>query len=470
VLSRPRAAWLVSLALCVACSAPEPDNLLVIVVDTLRRDHLGTYGYDRNTSPAIDALAADAVHFERAYATAPWTRPSVASMLTGLYPSAHGAMALNNLLAPSLHTLAETLAVNGYRTGAVVSHVVLSRQFGFDQGFEVYDEEEAQGHDHLSTPGVTSRAIEWIDSLPLDDRPFFLLVHYFDPHYQYRHHPDIGFASPPVGRLDGTESIEELRAFGASLTVDEVGLLLDLYDEEIRFTDQGIGQLLDHLRARGLYDRTLIVLTADHGEEFLERGWLGHTRTLHDELIAVPLLIRHGRLSRNGSSVPGPVSLVSLVPTVLELLGIPPAGMRLEGPALAGAVRGTDAPPRTVVFSEVDFRGRPEKRAAQRAAIAGRYKLVRDRLERRDRLFDLVEDPGERNEVGAQEPLRLERLQERLTRWSARIDPDAAAPPARPLTPEEREQLRALGYLGEERDASVGGTQRPFESRRGPAP
>jgi arylsulfatase len=453
VLSRPRAGWLVSLALCVACSAPEPDNLLLIVVDTLRRDHLGAYGYPRNTSPAIDAFAADAVRFERAYATSPWTRPSVASMLTGLYPSAHGAMALNNSLASSVHTLAETLAVHGYRTGAVVSHVILSRSFGFDQGFEVYDEEEAQGHDHLSTPGVTSRAIQWIDSLAPDGRPFFLLVHYFDPHYQYRHHPDIGFASPPVGRLDGTESIEELRTLGASLTPDEVGLLRDLYDEEIRFTDEGIGQLLDHLRERGLYDRTLIVLAADHGEEFLERGWLGHTRTLYDELIAVPLLIRHGRVGRNGSSVPSPVSLVSLSPTVLELLGLPLLGMRPEGPSLAAAVRGTEAPPRGVVFAEVDFRAMPEKRAAQRAAIAGRYKLVHDRLERRDRLFDVVADPGELNEVGAREPHRLERLQERLTRWSQRMNPGAVAPPTRPLTPEEREQLRALGYLGPEPDA-----------------
>ncbi|MBW2421989.1 MAG: sulfatase, partial [Deltaproteobacteria bacterium] len=268
---------------CLGCAEPEPPkNVLFIVVDTLRWDHVGVYGAARATTPAIDALAADSVRFERAYSTAPWTIPSVASMLTGLYPHAHGAMHFRSQLPPSVDTLAEILSAQGYATAASVSHTVLNRLRRFGQGFDRYLDSEAQGHKHLSTPGVTDQAIAFLKGFEKQDRPFFLFIHYFDPHYAFRHHPQLGFTNPPVERLTGSESITRLREMLPEMTRAELDFILALYDEEIRFTDGGIGRVLDALRELGLDDETLVVFTADHGEEFGERGWLGHTTTLRE--------------------------------------------------------------------------------------------------------------------------------------------------------------------------------------------
>ena len=253
------------------CSRNQPPNVLFIVVDTLRWDHLGCYGYERNTSPSIDTLASESVRFERAYSAAPWTKPSVASMITGLYPSTHGAAQLKSILPASIDTLAELLSREGFQTAGVVSHLLVSALLGFGQGFDSYLESESRGHDHVSTNGVTNQAIERLEKMAVDGRPFLLFVHYFDPHYNYLRHPEYGFAAEAGGRLTGTENINQLRRMLDSLTHEEIGFLLDLYDEEIRFTDAGIGRLLSRFRELGLYDDTLIILTSDHGEEFLER-------------------------------------------------------------------------------------------------------------------------------------------------------------------------------------------------------
>jgi membrane-anchored protein YejM (alkaline phosphatase superfamily) len=226
-----------------AAHETRPPNVLVIVVDTLRADHLGCYGHGRPTSPSIDALAASGVRFDRAYSAAPWTMPAVASMLTGLPPAAHGVESLQHMLPRDAVTLAERLTERGYVTAAVVSHLLISSRFHFDQGYAVFEEREAQGHDHVSTPGVTRTASTLLDLLARDERPFFLFVHYFDPHFNYRPHPEFGFAPPSVGSLDGTQGIDELRARLDELTPAEFGFLRDLYDEEIRLTDDGIGAL-----------------------------------------------------------------------------------------------------------------------------------------------------------------------------------------------------------------------------------
>jgi len=182
--------------------ADAPANVVLVVIDTLRRDHLGLHGHARPTSPVLDRFAEGATVFDHAYATAPWTRPSVASMFTGLYPSAHGSMALNNMLPGGVETLAERFARAGYATAGIVSHVIISEKFGFDQGFALWDEEEAKGHDHLSTPGVTERALKALDALA-GEEPFFLFIHYFDPHYEYLAHPEIGFDPARGASLHG---------------------------------------------------------------------------------------------------------------------------------------------------------------------------------------------------------------------------------------------------------------------------
>jgi arylsulfatase A-like enzyme len=400
--------------------------------------------------------------FDRAYATAPWTRPSVASMLTGLYPSGHGAMALNNLLVPEAETLAETLARAGYATAGIVSHVILSERFGFSQGFALWDEEEARGHDHLSTPGVTERALAALDALAAEDRPFFLFVHYFDPHYAYLAHPEIGFEPTAHPELRGGEDVEALRGRLDSLGPDEVAFLRARYDEEIRFTDAGFGRLLERLASLGVDDRTVVALTADHGEEFLERGWLGHTRTLYEELVAVPLVVR-GRAGApgHGQRVGRPVSLVSLTPTLLELAGVDAAGRVFEGPSLAPFVAGGEPPAADNVFAEVDFRGPVAKQARKKAVIGPRFKLIRDDRRGRVELYDLTNDPGERRDLARGGPSpAVDALQRELYAFTTRDRPDLGGSADEvPIDAELRERLRQLGYV-------QGG---PSEAREAPA-
>ena len=443
---------------CGDASGPDagerPANVILIVVDTLRRDHLGLYGYRRPTSPALDAFAEGAVVFDHAYSPAPWTRPAVASMLTGLYPSGHGAMALNNLLVPEIETLAEKFTRAGYATAGIVSHVILSKRFGFDQGFAYWNEEEARGHKYVSTPGVTRRAIAALDALAAEPSPFFLFVHYFDPHYEYRSHPEVGFEPRTGDSLRGDEDIETLRARLGSLDEADLAFLRARYDEEIRTTDAGIGRLLDHLEAAGIAGRTIVAVAADHGEEFRERGWLGHTRTLYQELVAVPLLVRgRGGSPGHGQRVRRPVSTVSLTPTLLELAGVEPAGASFEEPSLAAFVQGGDPPPAHHVFAEVDFRGPLAKQARKQAVMGARFKLIRDDRKGQIELYDLESDPAERKNLaaGRQSPAS-DALQRELYRFSTRPRPQHAPDGSAEaeIDPELRERLRGLGYVQDE--------------------
>ncbi len=346
---------------------------MLIVIDTLRRDHLGCYGAQRETSPAIDAFAAHAVRFERAYTTAPWTQPAVASMLTGLYPSGHG-LKRPGRLSGTIPTLAERLGDAGYATAAVVSHTLLKRRHGFDRGFERWDESPAAFPVRDSTSDAVTQAAQLaLAALAADARPFFLLVHYFDPHYEYLRHPDVGFAAPRAGRLDGSQSVAELRAM-VPLRNDERELLTALYDEEIRHTDAAVGRLLDALAASGRAENALIVLTADHGEEFQERGWIGHTNSLYDELMRVPLIVRPPGGAGAPADVDALVSLVSLTPTVLDYAGVRAEPAAASGRSWRPLLEGRALAPLPVLL-EVDFVPlRPErqvKRAHKKAVVAG---------------------------------------------------------------------------------------------------
>ncbi|MFQ5767302.1 MAG: sulfatase [Acidobacteriota bacterium] len=434
-------------------------NILFIVVDTLRPDHLGCYGSRRPVSPAMDELAARSVRFSHALASAPWTLPSIASMLTGLYPSAHRATHIRTRLSLKARTLAERLKEQGYRTAGIVSHTFLSTYLNMNQGFEIYSEKEAQGEDHLSTPGVTDQALQVLRLFKQVHQPFFLFVHYFDPHYRYRRHPEVGFAPSRAGRLQGNESIEELRAYGDRLGHEEVDFLRDLYDEEIRYTDGGIDRLLRGLREEGFKENTVVILAGDHGEEFLERGWLGHTRTLYQELIRVPLLIGLPRRRQAGRVVEEAVSLVSLVPTILELAGIEVEPGAFQSPSLVPALEGSAEP--SAILSEVDFvaykRQDGVKEAHKKALIVGAMKLIRDESQGRLEMYDLVHDPAEvadLSQVRVQEAAAMDRRLEEMLRKIRlrRLDQEE-----RKLDPEEIRHLEGLGYIGSDSAAPAAG-------------
>lgn len=427
------------------CGGEPPPNLLLIVVDTLRADHLGAYGHGRRTSPELDAFARDAVRFERAYATAPWTQPSVASILTGLAPATHGADRLLRVLPDSAVTLAERLRDAGYATGAVVSHTLLGPRFGFDQGFETFVHGDALGPGRFSTPGVTERGTQLLEAFAREQRPFFVMLHYFDPHYSYERHPDVGFAAAGgAGRLTGEESIETLLALDPPPAPEEVDFVRSLYDEEVHFTDAGIGRLLRAVDRLGIDERTVVVVSADHGEEFWERGALGHAHTLHEELVRVPLMIRGPGLEPR--VVDEPVSLLALAPTLLDLLEVPADGFQAR--SFAQRARTGTGPLPEPIYLETEYfepGESPDRASRKHGVIEGNLKLVEDRITGERRLYDLAADPDERDPLPDTRPAleaQLERLAERYASQRLEGAPSPIAP-----TPAERRMLEALGYV-----------------------
>ncbi len=396
-------------------------DIVLVVVDTLRADHLGTYGYSRPTSPAIDAFASRATVFDEAWAAAPWTLPSVMSIMTGRLPSRHRVENDGLKLAPEIPTLAETLAKSGYETGAFVSHVYVDRPFGFARGFGTFEDfglsEPAYRPETELEPTadrVTAGALAWIRSQ--ERRPLFLFVHYFDPHWPYdppaayrELFPD-SYRGPLKADYDSISKFQDpLRP----LPDDYRRFLIDRYDGEIRFVDEELRRLFEGLGAAGRGERTWVVLTGDHGEEFKDHGSVGHGRQLYEEVVRVPLLI--GRpAARPDDATPGrrvatPVSGVDLMPTILRLAGAaPPPG--LQGRSLVpflppgAAERAADAvgepPPadRTLVSETVRLN------ASRKTVRQGPMKLIRFMEDNRIELYDLAADPGERRDLAAARP------------------------------------------------------------------
>jgi arylsulfatase A-like enzyme len=452
-----RAIVLLCAVLGAACSDARPRNLVLITVDTLRADHLGSYGHERDTSPAIDALAASGVRFARAYATAPWTLPSMASIFTGLHPGAHGAGGVDQVLPGGVTTLTEILKEQGFTTVGLAAHDMLSAKNGFDQGFDSYSDAFAGSAQAVTTPELTREAVSTLRRLAAKEEPFFLFVHYFDPHYAYRGHQGVDFAPEQVGRLDGNDPIRVLRRIMEDIGPDEIAFVRDLYDEEIAITDRGIGQLLEALIEVGRADDTLVVFAADHGEEFFERGWIGHTRSLYEELVRIPLVIRDPSARRKGQVVDAPVSQVSIAPTILELLGIDAGTHEFHGPSLASYVRGAwplgsaDAAP---VLTEVDYRpgkhGLPLKLTVKQGIVVGDRKLIRDGLTGEIELYDMSDDPGETRNLAPSEPEAVAALLPLLDVELERTRRGGIEAEARALSEEERMQLRELGYPEDE--------------------
>lgn len=415
---------------------PAGPNLVLIVVDTLRADHLGVYGYSRDVSPHIDALAADGVVFRNAQSPAPWTTPSLASVLSGRHPTRLGFVDRPLRLPPDLVLLTELLRARNYRTHAIVSNLFASSAVGFEQGFDGFDEDNAQGHLHVSSASVTAKALAFLDGHAR--QPFFLFLHYFDPHYAYRLHPPDDYPDY-AGRLHDGMPIVELRAQAPQLGEGDARYLRALYDSEIRFTDRHLGAVFERLRELGLYEDALIVFLADHGEEFLERGdhWIGHTRTLYEEQLRVPLILKLPGGRGAGTRVDARVSLVDVAPTVLALLGLAfPGGYALDGVALD-----PERAASRLVVAET------RRWANLRAVYEDAWKLIRDLDSGRVELYRLDQDPGERVNLAASHPEPRQRLEQALQAWGDAMGNGGAPVDEGAFTPEEIEQLRSLGYV-----------------------
>ena len=395
-------------------------NVLLITIDTLRADYLGFGGHAAATSPALDRFAAGAVVFENARATSSWTLASLGALMTSTLSRENGCRDFGSRLADDVPTLAELLRAAGWRTGGVASHVFLGEKHGLNRGFDEYDQELVQeitrSHAAITSPRVTQKGLAWIAEHEGGAEPWFLWLHYFDPHADYLEHGELS-------RQFGTETSEQL------------------YEGEIAFTDRAIGRLLDRLARTGALEDTLVVVTADHGEEWEEHGRLGHGNTLHAEVLDVPLVVRVPGVAPR--RIAEPVSLLDVLPTVLELVGVEaPRGVR--GRSLAGALERGVAEARPVV---AELWLRPGQYA--RSVETDGWKLIVDRGGARSRLYEQGRDPGELRDLQAGMPERAAVLESLLEDLLPARDTEAAGPVVE-HTAQELETLRALGYLGDQ--------------------
>jgi arylsulfatase A-like enzyme len=310
-------------------------NVLLIGIDTLRWDHTSLSRRDergRSLTPNIKEFSEDAVVFENAISQSPWTLPAFASIMTGRYPLEHGAISFAGSLRESELTISEVLREAGYRTGGFVSHKYVDDRRGFAQGMDVF-EVVSEGHLAISSHKVSNSGLEFLER-HRGDGGFFLFLHYFDPHSEYRDHEGWTFANDGYSGWAADEELEmsDLMVRRHHLDSLDVKHLLDLYDEEIAYTDLHIGRVLDFLSDNGIYDDTAVIVVADHGEEFMEHGWLGHTVTLYEEVIRVPLVARLPGRADGHAVVETPLETRSVFPTVLDYLGIAdqpsPAGLQ----------------------------------------------------------------------------------------------------------------------------------------------
>jgi arylsulfatase A-like enzyme len=420
---------------------PQP-NIVLITIDTLRADHLGIYGYARPSSPSIDRLGETGLLFERALSPAPWTLPSMASLHTSLYPPEHGAIGARTKLPDDLTTLAESLQGGGYDTMAFVTHVFVSRRFGLAQGFRAFDESLVLGHDAVTSQDLTKNALRYLRREGRE--PFFLWVHYFDPHFSYVRHPEVGFlpADAP-DRLDYEDlRIAEPVLRGGALP-DRFSLetVKAIYDEEIAFTDAAIGRLLEGIGRMSLDRPTVTVLTADHGEYFMERGRFGHGRDVYDELVHVPLIIS-GDIGEElkGRRFPESVEVASIAHTLAALAQVEKNPFRGED-----LLDIDHHEPRTVFSYGCYAWGTDERKIL---AESGGWKLIQHLDDGRFELYDVRQDPRETEDQWDQETGTAGSAKKLL-----RAALDAFAPggggkaPSIDLAPEEIERLEALGYV-----------------------
>lgn len=367
-----------TLSLIAACHGADPDpsrvdrgsrptsggtrpSVVLVTVDTLRADHLPIYGYDRRTAPAISAMATDAVVFENAFTTAPKTAPAYASMFTGMYPFRHGLRLLGQELHRDNVTLAERMTAAGYQSaGFVSSTVMIDRLSLLGQGFAVWDDRMPQRE--LNRDNYQRRAERTIDAvlkwLPDDGKPFFLFIHLIDPHGPYR--PPAAFRGSFEPRRRRKLRADEVPGFQRVPGAEYLGDYIAGYDGEIAYADSQIARLFGRLSEEGLYDNSLVIVTADHGESFGEDGYFfRHGKTLHESSIHVPLVIKPpgGRSANAAPRSSSIVSLTDVAPTILDYAGLAPLA-DADGISLKPVVEGQARPEDRAVFSERWLPGR----------------------------------------------------------------------------------------------------------------
>src|SRR5215472_15579703 len=414
-----RGLLLVLALLCLpsGCSRSQPPNVVLIVIDTLRADRLGVAGNAAGLTPFLDSLAQRGIFFRNAYAQSSWTNASVASLMTSRYQSQHGITSFRAVLAADELTLAEVLQQHGYATGGFIANFLLSKELGFAQGFDRYQTYSRTVDDGQGRPKfikeraerINAEALSWLDEVRQQrpHAPLFLYLHYMEPHNPY---------DPPDANLDRVldgRPRPDRAAVNARMGLPNVGFFADqmvqdvkaFYDAEVISIDAALSDLFHALAERHVLDNSVVVVVADHGEEFREHGLMGHHQTLYEEVLRVPLIVLLSAQS-HGLVVDPIVSLTDVAPTVLDLVGVPSPG-RFEGGSLRSLMDGSRAetpsgskeassrlPSVGVAFSELIKDGTQRQRPHERAVITAPTKLIAD-VDGEREFYDLHADAAE---------------------------------------------------------------------------
>ncbi|MCC6538399.1 MAG: sulfatase [Bryobacterales bacterium] len=469
-----------------AAPARRRPNVLVYMVDTLRASHTSLQGYARATTPFLAKLAATGVTFTDCHAQATWTKPSVASLMTSLYSYAHGVNMDTDTIPPGAATLAERLRAAGYVTASAIANPFAGRVTGLERGFDylmeypVVDRLRTDSADRGTDSAALNRAVfPWLDRHRHE--PFFLYVHSTDPHAPYRPPAsfEVTFANPLETAAFNREYgvMREWRQYGGGAVVGKQELAAkginaaqwirratDRYDGEVAHNDASLEALVAKLRQLRLLDDTLIVFVSDHGEEFLDHGWTGHGHSLYDELTRAVLVMSHPRLLPSPRRIVDPVQLIDVLPTILELTGVPAGSGIVQGVSLAAAARTGAAVSRPPPVMSSRFRYPnvrannfvPENRTGTVARIDRAWKFLwRDEARAAGlpdvELYDRQADPGERTNVAAQHSETVTRFEAEVRQWvdaQRQIRSHLGAAGKRPLDKQTLERLRSLGYLG----------------------
>jgi arylsulfatase A-like enzyme len=399
------------------CADPpsERPNVVLITIDSLRADHLDHLGYDRPTATGLDPFRDRSTLFARALAPTPSTAPSTASLLTGLFPLRHGVVTPEGAIADDVATLAELLRESGWSTAALSHHPVLTRKRGFARGFERFEGAIGPATDYADADQMIAWMREWLAEAR---RPFFLYLHVMNVHGPYRvptlRRQDL------LGHFPGTQfkygdalmrGIMENGAIGLRSLVKARyrGSLVDQYDTAVRYATGRVAKVLDLLRADGSFDESVVVLTADHGEELFDHGGFGHGHTLYREVLHVPLYVKLPG-QQTGGTIDSAVSLMDVFPTILEVLSVP--APEVDGRSLVPVMRGESDAAGTRAFHHLTAW---EEASVARGVVDGRYKLIDversyEGADGRLLLFDLVVDPGETHDLSDTGSEIVERL------------------------------------------------------------
>lgn len=441
-------------------------QIILIVVDTLRADFVSSYDTRNVATPNMDRLARDGVLFEQAYSEAPWTLPSVSSMMTGLPPTVHLATTPHDRLPSVLPTLAEYLREKGYFTLAIGRNSSLGPQYNLSQGFLQYHifPSPSIGHSFgakflrrvlfpsrfkecLSTDELTTRACQWIEHN--SEWPFFLWLHYYDPHQPLEPPWDLIPDEEPPARI-GRHFSDFKRIRGGLFvpSAQERQWIKELYRGEVRYVDRAIGRLIKTLEAQGLYDESLIVLTSDHGEEFWEHGGIGHGHTLKNELLRIPLIFKLPEQEFAGTRIEQPISNSAIMPTILDLCGIEleediprPASLALLWKQDASATEHEPIISTGLLYYEDRV-----------SVIHNGLKYVRSRVDGREELYNLKQDPEERASITPSSGDRIQEARDILQSHDQRAEQQRqyfgiTGPDSALLDKETQDQLRAIGYI-----------------------